>query len=93
MFDPEQGGFSDSDNNLLSFNQCGFEHTFLKPEQILLNATVCTIGHSGDSIIVMLANGTHISTNHTFSTFSLGVLQNDDIMFEPVLPMCKQEAI
>ncbi|KAJ6528935.1 amine oxidase [Mycena capillaripes] len=78
----------------------GFKHliqaeaeTFLKPEQVLLNATVRTIGHSGDGVIVTLANGTRISADYAISTFSLGVLQNDDVVFEPVLPMWKQEAI
>lgn len=97
-FDPDQGGFAD--DNLLSIDQRGFKHliqaeaeTFLKPEQVLLNATVRTIGHSGDGVIVTLANGTRISADYAISTFSLGVLQNDDVVFEPVLPMWKQEAI
>ncbi|KAJ6506609.1 hypothetical protein C8R45DRAFT_894127 [Mycena sanguinolenta] len=97
-FDPDQGGFAD--DNLLSIDQRGFKHliqaeaeTFLKPEQVLLNATVRTIGYSGDGVIVTLANGTRISADYAISTFSLGVLQNDDVVFEPVLPMWKQEAI
>ncbi|KAJ7858082.1 hypothetical protein B0H14DRAFT_2750094 [Mycena olivaceomarginata] len=91
-FDPDQGGFAD--DNLLSIDQRGFKHliqaeaeTFLKPEQVLLNATVRTIGHSGDGVIVTLANGTRISADYAISTFSLGVLQNDDVVFEPVLPI------
>ncbi|KAJ7912145.1 amine oxidase [Mycena leptocephala] len=63
------------------------------PEQVLLNATVRTIAHSGDGVIVTLANGTRISADYAISTFSVGVLQNDDIVFEPDLPMWKQEAI
>ncbi|KAF7357089.1 Amine oxidase [Mycena sanguinolenta] len=97
-FDVDQGGFSD--DNLLSIDQRGFKHliqaeaeTFLKPEQVLLNATVRTIGYSGDGVIITLANGTRISADYAISTFSVGVLQNDDVVFEPALPMWKQEAI
>ncbi|KAF7368646.1 Amine oxidase [Mycena venus] len=97
-YDVDQGGFSE--DNLLSVDQRGFKYliqaearTFLKPEQVLLNATVRTIAHSGDGVIVTLANGTRISADYAIFTFSLGVLQNDDVLFEPVLPMWKQEAI
>ncbi|KAF8210930.1 amine oxidase [Mycena galopus ATCC 62051] len=97
-FDVDQGGFSD--DNLLSVDQRGFKYliqaearTFLKPEQFLLNATVRTIAHSGDGVIVTLANGTRISGDYAISTFSLGVLQNADVLFESALPMWKQEAI
>ncbi|KAJ7707536.1 amine oxidase [Mycena rosella] len=97
-FDVDQGGFSDE--NLLSVDQRGFKHliqaeaqTFLKPGQTLLNATVRTITHSNDSVVITLANGTTISADYAITTFSLGVLQNDDVLFEPALPIWKQEAI
>ncbi|KAJ7153993.1 hypothetical protein C8R43DRAFT_1186902 [Mycena crocata] len=97
-FDVDQGGFSDA--NLLSIDQRGFKHliqaeakSFLQPSQILLNATVRTIAHSGDGVVITLANGTRISAEYAISTFSLGVLQNDDVIFEPALPIWKQEAI
>ncbi|KAJ6576638.1 amine oxidase [Mycena vulgaris] len=97
-FDVDQGGFSDL--NLLSVDQRGFKHliqaeaqTFLRPEQTLLNATVRTIAHSNDGVVVTLVNGTKISADYAITTFSLGVLQNDDVLFEPALPMWKQEAI
>ncbi|KAJ7476015.1 amine oxidase [Mycena latifolia] len=97
-YDVEQGGFSDG--NLLSIDQRGFKYliqaeaqTFLKPWQTLLNATVRTIAHSKDGVFVTLVNGTTISADYAITTFSLGVLQNDDVLFEPALPMWKQEAI
>ncbi|KAJ7334786.1 amine oxidase [Mycena albidolilacea] len=97
-YDVDQGGFSDG--NLLSIDQRGFKHfiqaeaqTFLSPKQISLNSTVRTIAHSGDGVEVTLANGTRISGRYAISTFSLGVLQNDDVLFEPPLPAWKQEAI
>jgi polyamine oxidase len=85
---------------LLSIDQRGFKHfiqaeaqTFLSPKQISLNSTVRTIAHSGDGVEVTLANGSRISGRYAISTFSLGVLQNDDVLFEPPLPAWKQEAI
>ncbi|KAJ7485571.1 amine oxidase [Mycena latifolia] len=97
-YDVDQGGFSDG--NLFSIDQRGFKHliqaeaqTFLKPGQTLLNATVRTIAHSNDGVVVTLVNGTKISADYAITTFSLGVLQNNDVVFEPALPMWKQEAI
>ncbi|KAF8131276.1 amine oxidase [Mycena galopus ATCC 62051] len=97
-YDVDQGGFSDG--NLFSIDQRGFKHfiqaearTFLTPEQTLLNATVRNIAHSADGVVVTLANGTSISAEYAITTFSLGVLQNDDVLFEPPLPTWKQEAI
>ncbi|KAF7361326.1 Amine oxidase [Mycena sanguinolenta] len=89
-----------SDGNLFSIDQRGFKHfiqaeaaTFLTPEQTLLNATVRNIAHSADGVIVTLADGTNITADYAITTFSIGVLQNDDILFEPPLPTWKQEAI
>ncbi|KAJ7118949.1 amine oxidase [Mycena epipterygia] len=97
-YEVDQGGFSD--NNLLSVDQRGFKHliqaeadTFLSPTQMLLNATVRTIADSGHGVLVTLANGSSISADYAITTFSLGVLQNNDVLFEPPLPMWKQEAI
>ncbi|KAA1475714.1 amine oxidase [Dentipellis sp. KUC8613] len=97
-YDPDQGGFSDG--NLLSIDQRGFAHLikaeadeFLKPEQVLLNTTVKSIAYSAHGVSVTLVNGTKISADYAITTFSLGVLQNDDITFDPSLPEWKQEAI
>ncbi|KAJ7707534.1 amine oxidase [Mycena rosella] len=97
-YDIDQGGFSDED--LFSIEQRGFKHliqaeaqTFLRPGQTLLNVTVRSIAHSNDGVVVTLANGATISADYAITTFSLGVLQNDDVLFEPALPIWKQEAI
>ncbi|KAJ6510494.1 amine oxidase [Mycena sanguinolenta] len=97
-YDVDQGGFSDG--NLFSIDQRGFKHfiqaeaaTFLTAEQTLLNATVRNIAHSADAVVVTLANGTNITADYAITTFSMGVLQNDDVLFEPPLPTWKQEAI
>ncbi|KAL4255448.1 FAD/NAD(P)-binding domain superfamily protein [Pleurotus pulmonarius] len=97
-FDTDQGGFSDE--NRLSIDQRGFKtiiteeaNGFLRPSQLLLNSTVKRIKYSHSGVQVTLANGTSITGDYVLCTFSLGVLQNDDVIFDPVLPDWKMEAI
>jgi len=77
----------------MSVDQRGFKtiiqaeaQTFLKPSQVLLNSTVKSIHHSDKGVTVTLSNGKAISADFALCTFSLGVLQNDDVSFEPSLP-------
>ncbi|KAG6908704.1 hypothetical protein DXG01_003637 [Tephrocybe rancida] len=94
----DQGGFSE--DNLMSIDQRGFKafiqeeaKDFLKPGQLLLNSTVKSISWSGPGVKVVLEDGSSISANYAVCTFSLGVLQNDDVQFIPSLPAFKKEAI
>ena len=66
---------------------------FLSEDQVLLNATVKTIKYSKDRVWVSLADGTSLSADYALVTFSLGVLQHEDVLFEPALPRWKSEAI
>ncbi|KAF7421028.1 hypothetical protein PC9H_011547 [Pleurotus ostreatus] len=93
-----QGTFSDEAR--LSIDQRGFKviitaeaKEFLRPSQLLLSSTVRTIGYARSGVRVTLANGTLIFGDYVLCTFSLGVLQNDDVRFEPELPDWKMEAI
>lgn len=61
--------------------------------RLLLNTTVSRIEHSGSDVTVHLSDGECISAEHAVCTFSLGVLQNDIVDFEPRLPPWKREAI
>jgi len=77
----------------MSIDERGFKtiiqaeaQTFLKPAQIFLNSTVKTIQHSDKGVSVTLSNGKVVSADFALCTFSLGVLQNDDISFQPPLP-------
>ncbi|KNZ71880.1 Polyamine oxidase [Termitomyces sp. J132] len=90
-YDIDQGGFSEE--NLLSIDQRGFKafiqeeaNTFLKPRQLRLKSTVKSISWSDSGVRVVLKDGTTISANYALCTFSLGVLQNDDVLFIPKLP-------
>ena len=85
------GGFSSG--NLMCLDQRGCKTMiqqeaaeFLSVKQQLLNATVRTVAHSRDGVTVTLANGTMLSADYAVCTFSVGVLQHDDVQFHPVLP-------
>jgi polyamine oxidase len=66
---------------------------FLAPDQLLLNSIVTSISYSGDGVSVTLKDGSVLVADYALVTFSLGVLQHDDVKFQPELPMWKQEAI
>lgn len=97
-FDPDTGGFSE--DNLLCIDRRGFKTIvqaeaaeFLQPQQLLLNSTVNLIEYSGDGVQVTLANNETLRADYALVTFSVGVLQNDDVTFSPALPDWKQEAV
>ncbi|KAI0742275.1 amine oxidase [Daedaleopsis nitida] len=89
-----------SEENLLSVDQRGFKtliqaeaEEFMKEDQVRLNATVTEIHTSKKGVIVLLADGSALSADYALCTFSLGVLQHNDVKFVPPLPAWKQEAI
>ncbi|KAF9003062.1 amine oxidase [Cyathus striatus] len=97
-YDTDEGGFSD--DNRMSIDQNGFKSLiqkeaaeFLKPQQMMLNATVKNIAYSSTGVKVTLLDGRIIQGDYALCTFSVGVLQNDDVQFQPVLPDWKQEGI
>lgn len=59
---------------------------FLSAQQQMFNATVRKVVYSEDGVNVTLADGTTLSADYAVCTFSLGVLQNDDVQFYPPLP-------
>ncbi|KAJ7584862.1 amine oxidase [Mycena floridula] len=76
------------------YYQYDFEaEDFLGSDQVMLGSTVREIRYSSDGVKVVLTNNKTISGNYALCTFSLGVLQNDDVKFHLTLPVCKQEAI
>ena len=92
------GGFSE--DNLLCIDQRGFKRIvqaeaaeFLQPDQLLLNSTVSLIQYSKEGVQVTLASNETLEADYALVTFSVGVLQNDDVAFSPALPDWKQEAI
>ncbi|KAH9056461.1 amine oxidase [Lactarius vividus] len=97
-YEVDQGGFSEED--LLSIDQRGIKSLiqaeaaeFVKQSQVRLQATVTTIGYSDSGVSVTLTDGTKLTAEYAICTFSLGVLQNDDVQFYPPLPKWKVKAI
>ncbi len=85
---------------MLSIDQRGVKHLiqaeaagFLKPSQVRLQVTVAKIEYSESAVSVTLTDGTRLTAQYAVCTFSLGVLQNDDVQFDPPLPEWKVEAI
>ena len=92
------GGFSE--DNLLCIDQLGFKTiiqkeaaSFLQPSQLKLNSTVTNIEYGTSGVKVTLKDNETLEADYALVTFSVGVLQNDDVVFEPELPDWKQEAI
>ncbi|KAH9054744.1 amine oxidase [Lactarius vividus] len=97
-YEVDQGGFSDQD--FLSIDQRGIKSLiqaeaaeFVKQSQVRLQATVTTISYSDSGVSVTLTDGTKLTADFAICTFSLGVLQNDDVQFIPPFPEWKVEAI
>ncbi|THH29294.1 hypothetical protein EUX98_g4878 [Antrodiella citrinella] len=97
-YDPDFGGFGD--DNAMSIDQRGFHtfiqaeaDTFMKSSQLLLNSTVSNIQYNTSGVQVTLVGGKKLTADYALVTFSVGVLQNDDVVWEPELPDWKQEAI
>ncbi|KAK7435148.1 hypothetical protein VKT23_019840 [Stygiomarasmius scandens] len=91
-----------SDENNYVFDQRGFNAfvigeagTFLKnnDSRLLLNTVVENITYSKDGVIVHNTDGSCIAADYAICTFSLGVLQNDVVDFNPPLPTWKTTAI
>lgn len=95
---PEEGGFSE--DNLLCIDQRGYKviiqheaKEFIQPQQLLLNHTVKAIAYNDTSVAVTTTDGTTLTADYIICTFSVGVLQHNDVIFKPALPAWKEEAI
>ena len=83
------------ENILLSQGFQGLVDTITAPLQSLchLNKKVCSIEWEGDTVLVQCSDGTHYQADHVIVTVSLGVLQAEDISFNPPLPPSKQHCL
>ncbi|KAI1477874.1 amine oxidase [Daldinia eschscholtzii] len=91
-----------SDENNFVWDQRGFNtfvigeaHEFLEENdpRLLLETTVTKISYGPEGVIVQLQDGGCIEAQHAIATFSVGVLQNEVVEFDPPLPGWKREAI
>ncbi|KAI0070410.1 amine oxidase [Panus rudis PR-1116 ss-1] len=99
-FRADAGGFSE--HNRMSVDQRGFKtliqdeaKEFLKGDgsQLRLNSTVREVRYSENGVEVVLKDGSRLKADYAICTFSLGVLQHNDVQFVPPLPLWKREAI
>ena len=59
----------------------------------MLNTVVKSIKYSGEGVTVTLVDGKTLQADYALVSFSLGVLQNNDVTWEPALPAWKEEAV
>ncbi|KAI1213152.1 putative flavin-containing polyamine oxidase [Annulohypoxylon truncatum] len=91
-----------SDANNFVWDQRGFNtwvigeaYEFLKENdpRLLLETVVKGITYGPEGVIVQLEDGGCIEAQHAITTFSVGVLQNEVVEFDPPLPQWKRAAI
>ncbi|RUS13595.1 amine oxidase [Endogone sp. FLAS-F59071] len=68
---------------------------FLKKDdpRLRLNTIVKKVKYGENYVLVLTDKGDTIFADYAISTFSLGVLQHSDVLFEPPFPSWKTEAI
>jgi monoamine oxidase len=59
----------------------------------MLNSTVRIIRYDASGVEAQLESGKVLKAEYAIVTFSLGVLQSDEVVFEPRLPAWKVEAV
>lgn len=60
---------------------------------LLLNTPVTNVSYSDSGVTITTDNGTCIEADYAICTFSVGVLQNEAVTFDPPFPDWKQNAI
>ncbi|KAK8114347.1 amine oxidase [Apiospora kogelbergensis] len=72
----------------------GESQTFLgaNDTRLMLNTTVESLTYSDQGVVIKTHDGC-IQADYAIATFSVGVLQNDAVSFDPPLPRWKREAI
>ncbi|KAF2711888.1 polyamine oxidase [Pleomassaria siparia CBS 279.74] len=73
----------------------GVASTYLKPNdtRLLLSTIVTDVAYSDSGVTVTMDDGSCVQADYAICTFSLGVLQNDVVVFEPELPDWKETSI
>lgn len=74
-------------------NNCTDDYDCSADERLLLNTIVTNITYSDEGVTVLTEDGTCLQADYAICTFSLGVLQNEVVTFEPEMPEWKDRAI
>lgn len=102
IFNYAGGNVSHDQEDNLVVDQRGFStifkgeaYSFLAQDdkRLRLNTTVTNVSYTDDGVTVYNDDGTCVSAAYAVCTFSLGVLQNHVVNFEPELPTWKETAI
>ncbi|CAO3672569.1 unnamed protein product [Umbelopsis ramanniana] len=89
----------DSDGNNFVIDQRGFKYIFLQEAnqflkandpRLHLNTTIKNIKYSDSGVTITAEDGSKIQADYAISTFSIGVLQHQDITWSPKLPEWKR---
>ena len=75
------------------FMNCTEEYDCSGDSRLFLNTTVTNITYSDEGVIALNEDGTCVQADFAICTFSLGVLQNDVVGFDPPLNDLKIRAI
>jgi polyamine oxidase len=73
----------------------GEASTFLTENdpRLMLNTIVSGVNYTDDSVTITMNDGSCVEADYAICTFSLGVLQQEVVDFEPALPYWKTEGI
>lgn len=75
------------------FLNCTADYNCSGDSRLLLDTIVTNITYSDDGVVVLTEDGSCLAADFAICTFSLGVLQNEVVGFEPELPDWKIRAI
>ena len=91
-----------SEENNYVFDERGYSafisgeaSTFLEEDdpRLMLNTIVSDITYSNNGVTIHTADGSCIQADYAICTFSIGVLQHDEVAFHPPLPEWKRTGI
>lgn len=75
------------------FLNCTADFNCSGDARLMLNTIVTNVTYSDDGVIALNQDGSCVEAEYAIMTFSLGVLQNDVVGFEPDLPEWKYRSI
>ncbi|KAF7732131.1 hypothetical protein EC973_006386 [Apophysomyces ossiformis] len=91
-----------SEGNLFVLDKRGFKYPFIQEAKkflkendprLKLNTKVTTIEYDRNGVRIHTDRGELIEADYAIVTFSLGVLQNDDVKWSPPFPSWKKEGL
>ncbi|KAG2173264.1 hypothetical protein INT43_004638 [Umbelopsis isabellina] len=101
--DSYDGSFGpNSDDDKFVIDQRGFKYIFVQEAKqylkendprLMLSTTVTNVKWSDKGVTISTKDGAKIEADYAITTFSLGVLQNDDVTWTPEMPDWKRVGV